>query len=128
MYLAHRTVEKANFEADPSTDDGAAGDWCGGGVDEEGQFFARDAEAVSDRPHSGADDEGIGVVVEEDGQTQKSGGHSGRTCAGGFCDQQFGDTACASCQRDYAHHADERGGEAEDEKLERIAQRRPDEI
>ena len=60
-----------DLEPDPGRDGKDAGYWGGGGVDDVGEFLAADLQSVGDRPHGVADHERVGVVVEEDRDTQR---------------------------------------------------------
>ena len=58
-------MDEADFGADPGADQCQRRNRRGGGVDDVGQLLARDAQLVIDRRHGGADNHGIGIVVEE---------------------------------------------------------------
>ena len=55
--------EEAHFVCDPRADNGQTCYGCAGCVDEEGEFFAADAEAVCDGSHRRADDDGIRIII-----------------------------------------------------------------
>ncbi len=104
--------EKADFVGNPGADDGQAGYGCAGGIDEEGELFAADAESVGDGLGEGADDNGVGVVIDEAEDAETSGG---RLCGFRSFDaleqpgNKAGETPCGLYDRDHNEHRGQKG-------------------
>ncbi len=106
---AANLAKKPHFESDPCANHGKTGDRGTGGVDEKRQLLPADSKSIRDRLHHRADDDGIGVVVDE---TEDA--HQGRRGLGGsasFDPPQEPDDNSSKAPRgdeDLDHHEDQR--------------------
>ncbi len=115
-------ADEPHLEADPGRDDGQSRDGCGGGVDQERQFLAGDALPIGDGPHGTAEQQGVGVVVEEDDQTQPPGGDlCPPTRAGEGC-QPFDQSRSSAAARDDADQATQEQCEEHNLEVRRIGE------
>mmetsp|Transcript_15618 Transcript_15618/g.33761 ORF Transcript_15618/g.33761 Transcript_15618/m.33761 type:complete len:159 (-) Transcript_15618:187-663(-) len=59
-------LDQTNLEANPTADGDNRSDGSSGSINDEGQLLAGNAKRVEDGKHGLANDEAVGVIVEED--------------------------------------------------------------
>jgi hypothetical protein len=80
---AEEIVEQSDLVTDPGRDERHRGDGRRGGVDHVGELLPGDAELVAEGPQGPADQEAVGVVIEEDHEARRPGGDEHRAPAAG---------------------------------------------
>ncbi len=71
--LVCHTFEEADFGGNPGADYSQACDRCTGCIDDEGELFTADTKAVGDGSHCRADDNCVGIIVDEEADAEKCG-------------------------------------------------------
>ena len=71
---AHAVSDQRDFVTHPCRNGDQSRHGGGGRVDDVRELLSGDLETVGDRPHGVPDDQGVGVVVEEDGEASKPRG------------------------------------------------------
>ncbi len=115
-------ADVADFHADPGRHHRDAGDGCRGSVDDERQLLAADAQLVRDRAHRRADDQRVGVVVEEDEQAENPGRELTAPRCGREARHRFGDPLRTARAADHAHHASEQEREQDQRGVAAVLQ------
>ena len=115
-------ADQRDLETHPGGDEDDGGDGRSRGVHDVGQLLARHVHAIRDRPHRVADDQRVGVVVEEDREAAEVGRELGPPRGRGERPDRLHDPTRAATLADDAHHSAEQEREHQDRRVVRIHQ------
>ena len=118
-----RRIDQADLVADPGRHQRDAGDRCRCRIDEVGELFAADLQAVGNGAHRVADDERVRVVVEEDRESEPGGTELRAARVVRKARDVIHDAQHAARARDDPDHSADREGEDDDRCVVRVGER-----
>ncbi len=124
--LLEGVSNKGDLVSDPGGDQRHARHRCCGGINQKRQFLPTDAVAIGNRSHRVADDQRIGIVVEEDGNAHQPRHHLGPTGRRGKGLQRTHDTERAAALAHHPDHPTEEHRKDDDAHVIGVDQRPPD--